>query len=134
MDDDFDLIGIDTNMPPVAFRWDLLNDDDHLTYSEDLARFVSWLVARYRLHRQIPPCWWHHGAHVEELSASFVAWRGVTESAHADPFAWTSWHDALGRMLSRFREHWLTGCTPDRHVDDAVPSDRELPAAWPGVD
>ena len=77
--DDFDLIGISTDLPPAAFRWDLLNDDDHLEYSRDLARFVDWLVARYRLQRHIPPCWWQHGAHVEELSALFTAWRGVME-------------------------------------------------------
>lgn len=130
---DFDLIGIDTDLPPVPFRWDLLNDADHLTYSEDLARFVDWLVARYRLHRAIPPCWWHHGAHVEELSATFVAWRSVMEAANTDPFSWGQWHDALGRMLGRFRELWPTGCTADHHDVETTSVDRARPVEWLGV-
>jgi hypothetical protein len=130
--DDFDLIGISNEIPPSAFRWDLLNDDDHLEYSRDVARFVEWLVIRYRLQRQIPPCWWRHGAHVEELSALFIAWRGVMEIPDR-PNAWIIWHEELARLLSRLRDHWNTGCTPDHHTESAPPAKAVLGVDWPGV-
>jgi hypothetical protein len=129
---DFELIGISTEIPPAAFRWDLLNDDDHLEYSRDVARFVDWLVTRYRLQRQIPPCWWRHGAYVEELSSLFVAWRGVMEIPDR-PSAWIIWHEALARLLSRFRDHWNTGCTPDHHTESPPPTRTPLDVDWSGV-
>ena len=130
--DDFDLIGISNEIPPAAFRWDLLNDDDHLEYSRDVARFVDWLVIRYRLQRQIPPCWWRHGAHVEELSALFIAWRGVMEIPDR-PSSWIIWHEELARLLSRLRDHWNTGCTPDHHTDSPAPARTALADDWLGV-
>ena len=130
--DDYELIGISTEIPPAAFRWDLLNDDDHLKYSRDLAIFVVWLIDRYRLQRQIPPCWWQHGAQVEELSALFIAWRGVMEIPDRAN-AWINWHEALARLLSRFRDHWNTGCTPEHHTESPLPEPAPLPDDWAGV-
>jgi hypothetical protein len=130
--DDFELIGISPDIPPAAFRWDLLNDDDHLAYSRDLARFVDWLVSRYRLQRQIPSCWWRHGAYVEELSALFTAWRGVMEIPDRSN-SWLIWHEELARLLARLRDLWNTGCAPDRHSDSPAAPTVALDDDWPGV-
>jgi hypothetical protein len=131
--DDYDLIGINSEMPPVAFQWDLLTDNERLGASRELETFVNWLVGRYRLQRQIPPCWWHHGAYIEELSALFIAWRGVMEVPDRSN-AWIVWHEELSRLLGRLREHWTTGCSPDHHNDSPTPARPKNPAGWEGVD
>jgi hypothetical protein len=132
MDGDFDLVGVRTDLPPVPFRWDLLNDADRLDYSRDLNRFVHWLVGRYQLQRHRLPCWWQHGAHVEELSALFVSWRAVMEIPDR-PSAWVSWHEELARLLGRLRDHWNTGCAPDRHIEGAVQKRPLEDSDWEGV-
>lgn len=113
--DDYELIGVDSELPPAAFRWDLLHDADRSTTLEALDTFVTWLVERYRLQRHIPPCWAEHGAYIEELSALWIAWRGVMEMPDRTD-AWLSWHDHLHRLVSRCRDLWMTGCTADSHT------------------
>lgn len=113
---DYELVDVDSALPPAAFRWDLIHDAERVEMSRGLAAFVGWLVDRYRLHRQIPPCWWQHGAYVEELSALWIGWRGVMETPdRAD--AWLWWHDHLARLIGRCRDLWTTGCTAEEHVD-----------------
>lgn len=130
--DDYELVGISSDMPPAAFRWDLLDDDERLATSRELETFVRWLVGRYRLHRHIPPCWWRHGAHVEELSALFIGWRGVMEVPDR-PDAWLWWHDHLARMLTRHRELWVTGCTADQHTEPQSGRFERCDSTWRGV-
>ncbi len=116
--DDYELIGVDSELPPAAFRWDLLHDNDRTATLEALATFVTWLIDRYRLHRHIPPCWADHGAYTEELSALWIAWRGVMEMPDRTD-AWLSWHDHLYRLVLRCRDLWTTGCTAGNHVAGA---------------
>lgn len=116
--DDLDLFGMSDDLPPAAFRWDLLHDGELVDRWHAVDLFVAWLVQRYRLHRHVPPCWYLHGALVEELSALWVGWRGVMEVAdRAD--AWLWWHDHLARLVGRCSDLWPTGCTIDHHVDPA---------------
>ena len=130
--DDHELLGISDDLPPFPFRWDLLDDEERLERSRELHSFVNWLVARYRLHRRIPPCWWRHGASVEELSALFIAWRGVMEASDR-PDSWLSWHHHLGLLLERCAQLWSTGCTPDQHTDPTTTTLEHPPAEWSGV-
>jgi hypothetical protein len=81
---------------------------------------IPTIVTRYWLQRHIPPCWWRHGAHVEELSALFIAWRGVMEIPDR-PNSWTIWHEELTGLLNRLHDHWNTGCTPDHHTHTPQP-------------
>ena len=40
--------------------------------------WIRWCVRRYGLdHRTIPPCWYQHGALVEELSALRTGWQAA---------------------------------------------------------
>lgn len=117
--DDYELIGVSNELPPAAFRWDLLHDADHGETLDALTTFVEWLRDRYRLHRHIPPCWAQHGAYTEELSALWISWRGVMEMPDRTD-AWITWHDHLHRLINRCRELWTTGCTTDIHNPPAA--------------
>jgi hypothetical protein len=130
--DDDELMVLGGDMPPAAFRWDLLDDADHRERSRQLEAFVNWLVTRYRLQRRIPPCWWRHGAYVEELSSLFVAWRGVMEAERRTD-SWLQWHYQLSVLLHRCSELWNTGCGPDRHVDVDAVRFAKYPEDWSGV-
>jgi len=87
-----------------------------------LDTWVRWLAARYALdHRELPPCWFRHGAVVEELSA--------LRTAHAIAFHPTQpatgpidWHQSLGYARLRLRD-WAarSGCKPGGHREDTAP-------------
>jgi hypothetical protein len=85
----------------------------------DLGRWVTWLVRRFRLRpREVPPCWFQHGAAVEELTAlwgSYLTCYGQEQPA-------TAAADWL-RILADTRAHlveWMArcGCTATEHRDD----------------
>jgi len=89
-----------------------------------LDAWTRWLVDRYALDiREVPACWYLHGALVQELSAlhgaCLVAFdRNQAASAAAD------WHRTLWDARLRLRD-WLsrTGCTAREHRDDS-------PSTW----
>jgi hypothetical protein len=67
-----------------------------------LLGWVTWLVERYGL-TEVLPCWYRHGAMVEELSALWVAWRAAydPEAMAVDPLFW---HDHLDRTRVRLQQ------------------------------
>ena len=67
---------------PITWRIDPADPDRTLTAAdaewlwEELRDWVEWLVERYSLdHRIVPPCWFLHGALVDELTALWGAWQ-----------------------------------------------------------
>lgn len=98
-----------------------LDADTAQTAWEDLRGFVDWLVDRYALdHKTIPPCWYLHGALVDELTALWGAW----ETAY---WPYASAADAAGWMQifanTRIRlTEWAgrRGCRPDDHRPDRL--------------
>ncbi len=111
MNDIYDLGGI-----PRPVRWHSLRGQKaHQEWSR-LIPWVAWLTDRYALPPTlIPPCWPHHGALVEELTAL----RGAYEVAYDDTQAATAmldWHAMFAMARTRLRE-WtsVTGCTRDDH-------------------
>jgi hypothetical protein len=64
---------------PFVVCW---RDLDDITATEELDRlteWVGWFTSRYRLdHKLVPPCWHHHGALTEELSALRSSGRPAT--------------------------------------------------------
>jgi hypothetical protein len=55
---------------PTIVCWRDLDAADAESELERLDGWVIWITERYGLdHKVIPPCWGHHGAIVEELSA-----------------------------------------------------------------
>lgn len=106
---------------PRPVRWIDLKGPAAERAWRDLAAFVTWLGIRYALHkRELPPCWWRHGALVEELTAL----KGAREVAY-DPTqaasAIADWHRTLYETRIRLAE-WAgrTNCNDHEHRDDQI--------------
>lgn len=106
---------------PRPVDWSRLGPDEAAEQWAALDRWVRWLVARYAVDgREVPPCWYQHGALVEELTglrgAQQVAW-DPTQAASAA----SDWHRTLWDTRVRLRD-WLTrtGCTARSHRPDTV--------------
>lgn len=102
---------------PVA--WDKLDAAGAAPAWVELDGWVRWLVSRYGLdHREVPPCWFAHGAMVEELSALHTAHRAAFDAAGA-PAAPAEWHQVLGSSRVRLQlAAARTGCRPGEHRPD----------------
>lgn len=106
---------------PRPLDWSRLAADEAAEQWAALDRWVQRLVTRYALDgREVPPCWYRHGALVEELTglrgAHQVAW-DPTQAASAA----SDWHRILWDTRVRLRD-WLTrtGCTARSHRADTV--------------
>jgi len=80
--------------------------------------WIRWCVRRYRLdHRTIPPCWYRHGALVEELSALCTGWQAA-HTPTAPGNAPLEWHAHFAATRQRLGD-WVarSGCRPDEHRD-----------------
>ncbi len=104
---------------PIPIVWDYLSTGDAFDAWTDLGHWVTWLVRRFRIRpREIPPCWYRHGAAVEELTALW----GSYQLAYGQDQAASSAAEWL-RVLADTRAHlaeWMSrcGCTATEHRDD----------------
>jgi hypothetical protein len=109
--------------------------------SDDLANWVSWLIAHYELSG-IPACWPRHGGLVAEFDALRGAW---VESVGQGPggMAAVQWHDALGRFVARVHDPRMGRfghCLDFGHKDppgpptpDGDPTERTAPTDQPAT-
>jgi hypothetical protein len=96
---------------PYVICWRDLDATSTAEELERLATWVAWAITRYNLdHKVIPPCWPHHGAILEELSALRTFWEACyqDDAAPSDPLAF---HRDLTLAIRRLRD-WtsLLGC------------------------
>lgn len=104
---------------PAPTCWKALRDpEERVERWEDLRSWVHWLVERFALdYKTIPPCWWRHGAVVEELTALHDAWKlSYSEmNSAAGPADWMAIFD---RTLDRLRR-WIgrTNCDLNHRPD-----------------
>lgn len=106
---------------PYAVRWADLDPDNLAAELNVLAVWVRWLVTRYALdHRDVPPCWYLHGAHVEELAALRGAWDLAYDPAQTAT-ATADWQLTFAHARLRLRD-WAarTGCRAGQHRPDTV--------------
>jgi hypothetical protein len=101
---------------PYVVCWRDLDPTSTTEELERLADWVTWAATRYNLdHKVIPPCWPHHGAIVEELSALRTFWESSyqPDAAPAEPLAF---HRDMTLALRRLRD-WTSGlgCTRTNH-------------------
>lgn len=108
----------DISWEPQPVCWPRLDHDAALAAWHGLDSWIRWCVRRYGLdHRIIPPCWYQHGALVEELSALRTGWQAA-HSPTAPGNAPLEWH-ALFAMTRQRLQEWVarSGCRPDEHRD-----------------
>ena len=101
---------------PYVVCWRDLDSTSTTEELERLAEWVTWATTRYNLdHKVIPPCWPHHGAVVEELSALRTFWESSYQP-DAGPSEPLAFHRDLTLALRRLRD-WtsLLGCSRTTH-------------------
>jgi hypothetical protein len=88
---------------PGPFDWRHLDQQAAAELWVELEQWVEWLRERYDFGREIRPCWFQHGALVEELTAAMVAHRAsyqeVKDPHHHGPAAWH--YQVLRPMVAR---------------------------------
>lgn len=112
----------------TVINWRTLEDTDAPQVWNELRDWVTWFTHRYNLPiRKIPPCWYKHGALVEELAALHTAWLVSYDSLDAG-YGPIGWHERLAVAIPRLAT-WYNGECHNGHTelpqngDDAVPSD-----------
>lgn len=113
------MTGVFEESVPAPIVWADLSAGEAFDDWMDLGHWVTWLVRRFRLRpKEVPPCWYRHGAAVEELTALW----GARRVAYGEDQPATSAADWL-RILADTRAHlaeWMAraGCTVAEHRDD----------------
>lgn len=107
---------------PRPIVWAKLSAADAEKAWASLSAWVRQLAARYDLDgRELPPCWWRHGALVEELTALHGAWLVAYDDSQSAA-AMSDWHRVFYETRHRLRE-WAsrTGCSTHDHRDGTTP-------------
>ena len=112
-----------------VINWRTLEDEDAPQVWTDLREWVVWFTHRYNIAtRKIPPCWYKHGALVEELSALHVAWLVSYDSLDAG-YGPIGWHERLAVAIPRLAT-WYNGECHNEHTELPQTGDDALPAEW----
>ncbi|MFF9563952.1 hypothetical protein ACF1AJ_11440 [Leifsonia sp. NPDC014704] len=112
-----------------VINWRTLADADAPEVWTDLRNWVTWFTHRYNLPtRKIPPCWFKHGALVEELSALHTAWLVSYDSLDAG-YGPIGWHERLAVAIPRLAT-WYNGECHNGHTEVSQTGDDTLPADW----
>lgn len=98
--------------------WRYLDPYEQVALFHEVRDWVDWMVVRYQVGSVVMPCWYKHGAAIEELTALYVSWRATYQRkprAYSDDL--TAWHDrwfwpCIRRIES---EHFFKGCTRLQH-------------------
>ena len=93
---------------PLVVCWDDLDPSSYTRELSDLADWISWLRATYRIPATVlPPCWFTHSSIREDIGH---LWTGWLLTRHPDA------------AINRLREATaVTGCTATRHQAEPEP-------------
>ncbi|MGO4594848.1 hypothetical protein AB4Z18_13620 [Leifsonia sp. 2TAF2] len=112
-----------------VINWRSLEDEHAPQVWTDLRDWVVWFTHRYNIAtRKIPPCWFKHGALVEELSALYTAWLVSYDSLDAG-YGPVGWHERLAVAIPRLAT-WYNGECHNSHTELSQTGDDAVPAEW----
>ena len=113
----------------AVVNWRTLEDGDAPQAWTDLRYWVTWFTRRYNLPaRKIPPCWYQHGALVEELSALHTAWLVSFDALDAG-YGPIGWQERLAAALPRLAS-WYNGECHNGHTELPRVGDTGIPDGW----
>ncbi|NEN07652.1 hypothetical protein G3T36_17490 [Diaminobutyricibacter tongyongensis] len=113
-----------------VINWRALTKDEAPEIWTELGEWVDWFIRRYNLPtRKIPPCWYKHGALVEELSALHAAWLVSFDNLDAG-YGPIGWHERLAVAIPRLAG-WYNGECHNGHTELPQGSDHYEPRDWP---
>ncbi|MEY9853502.1 hypothetical protein ABH923_003180 [Leifsonia sp. EB41] len=112
-----------------VINWRTLDNVDAPDVWTDLREWVIWFTHRYDLPaRKIPPCWFRHGALVEELSALHTAWLVSFDGLDAG-YGPIGWHERLAVAIPRLAT-WYNGECHNGHTEMIQASDCTPSEGW----
>ena len=112
-----------------VINWRTLEDEDAPEVWTDLRDWVVWFTHRYNIAtRKIPPCWFKHGALVEELSALHTAWLVSYDSLDVG-YGPIGWHERLAVAIPRLAT-WYNGECHNGHTELPQTGDEVVPGEW----
>lgn len=124
---------------PTPVTWRIDPRDPHRTLDvvdaqrtwAELKAWVEWLVKRYCLdHKVVPPCWFHHGALVDELTALWGAWLVAywPMGSAGDAASWMAMFAATRLRLAEWAGR--RGCRPGDHRPDRDADGDDVGDEW----
>ena len=111
---------------PMVVCWDDLDPTTYTHQLTDLADWITWLRATYRIPATvIPPCWFTHPGIREDIGHLWTGWLLTRHPDAGVGMIGLDWDQRRDATISRLREATaITGCTATRHQAEPEPTDR----------
>ena len=105
---------------PMVIRWNELDPAGYEHTLTALADWITWLQTTYRIPATvIPPCWYAHPGHVEDLGHLWTGWLLTRHPDAGVGMIGLDWDSRRDQTIPRLREATATtGCTTTRHHPD----------------
>ncbi len=104
--------------------WDELDPGAYLSQLSDLADWITWLRATYRIPATvIPPCWFTHPGIREDIGHLWTGWLLTRHPDAGVGMIGLDWDQRRDATINRLREATaITGCTATRHQPEPQPA------------
>jgi hypothetical protein len=104
--------------------WDDLIPDTYTQQLADLADWIGWLRATYRIPATVlPPCWFTHPALREDIGHLWTGWLLTRHPDAGVGMIGLDWDQRREAAINRLREATaITGCTATRHQAEPDPA------------
>ena len=92
-----DILTTPPKAQPAPWNWKELNGQDRVKLMKELGEWVTWINDRYGVtdSSRIPGCWYRHGPVVEELTATWIAWKAAYHGHKGPVDAPAYWHERV---------------------------------------
>lgn len=109
---------------PMVVCWDDLDPTTYTNQLTELADWISWLRATYRIPATvIPPCWFTHPGLREDIGHLWTGWLLTRHPDAGVGMIGLDWDQRRDATISRLREAAaVTGCTATRHQAEPEPA------------
>lgn len=122
------MLGCQPGTPPIPMVvcWDDLDPSTYNRQLTELADWIGWLRATYRIPATvIPPCWFTHPGLREDIGHLWTGWLLTRHPDAGVGMIGLDWDQRRDATISRLREATaITGCTATRHQPEPEPADR----------
>ena len=109
---------------PMVVCWDDLPPDEYTHQLAELADWIGWLRATYRIPATVlPPCWFTHPGLREDIGHLWTGWLITRHPDAGVGMIGLDWDQRRDTAIGRLREATaITGCTATRHQAEPDPA------------
>lgn len=108
---------------PMVVCWDDLPPDEYAHQLAELADWLGWFRATYRIPGTVlPPCWFTHPGLREDIGHLWTGWLLTRHPDAGVGMIGLDWDQRRDAAIARLREATaITGCTGSRHQAEPDP-------------